>query len=157
MAKSKSKPRSGSYSSSKSTTQAKSTGGKPTTAGASKAQAQAKPAPKHRNTLLTVALVLIVLHGLFMFGVFWNIAPTTERTLTSVAVWTMLIGAVLDVVAAVLMWYWKRWGIYLYIVSALAAAIAGLMASGSLLFVFSALLPAIVVLYIIAMQRDKFE
>jgi len=31
------------------------------------------------------------------------------------------------------------------------------MASGDLLLLFGALLPAIIVLYIVAMQRDKFE
>ena len=40
---------------------------------------------------------------------------------------------------------------------AAAAAIVAVMASGDLLLLFGALLPAIIVLYIVAMQRDKFE
>jgi hypothetical protein len=64
---------------------------------------------------------------------------------------------VADVVAAIAMWYWKRWGIYLYGVAAIGAAIVAVMASGDLFLLFGALLPAIIVLYIVTMQREKFE
>lgn len=41
--------------------------------------------------------------------------------------------------------------------AAIAAAIVAVMVSGDLLLLFGAQLPAIIVLYIVAMQRDKFE
>lgn len=121
-----------------------------------KATSKAKPA-KHRNTLLTIALILVILHGLFMVAVYWTSVPEVQRGPTNVALWVMLLAAVASVVAGAAMWFWKKWGIYLYGAAAVAEAAVGLLATGSLMMVFGALLPAIVVLYIIMMQRDKFE
>jgi cytochrome bd-type quinol oxidase subunit 2 len=119
-------------------------------------QTKQAPARKQRNTLLTIALAIVLLHGLLMFAIFWTVRPEAERTWTNIAVWLMIFSSIGDVVAAAAMWYWKRWGIYLYGVAAVAAAIVAVMASGDLFLLFGALLPAIVVLYIVAMQRDKF-
>jgi hypothetical protein len=121
-----------------------------------KARSQAKPA-KHRNTLLTIALIVVILHGLFMFAVYWTSVPDVQRGPTSWALWVMLLSAAASVVAGIAMWAWKKWGIYLFGAAAVAEAVVGLLATGSLMMVFGALLPAIIVLYIIMMQRDKFE
>ena len=120
-------------------------------------QTKQAPARKQRNTLLTIALVIVLLHGLLMFAIFWTVRPEAERAWTNIAVWLMIFSAVGDIVAAAAMWYWKRWGIYLYGAAAVASAIVAVMASGDLILLFGALLPAIIVLYIVAMQRDKFE
>ncbi len=119
-----------------------------------------KPAPKptkHRNTWLTVALVIVFLHGILMAAIFWTVRPDVEKTWGNIAVWIMILSAVGDIVAAVAMWLWKRWGIYLYGLAAIGSAIVAVMASGDLFLLFGALLPAIIVLYIVMMQRDKFE
>ncbi|MBE2238996.1 MAG: hypothetical protein IAE81_14495, partial [Caldilineaceae bacterium] len=89
-------------------------------------------ARKRRNTLLTIALVIVLLHGILMTAIFWTVRPDVERNLGNVAVWIMLLSSVADVVAAIAMWYWKRWGIYLYGVAAIGAAIVAVMASGDL-------------------------
>jgi hypothetical protein len=121
-----------------------------------KAAAQTKPA-KQRNTLLTIALVLVILHGILIVALFWAGAPEAQRTVGSIALWLTVLAALADVVAAIAMWYWKLWGIYLYAIATVAAAVGALLATGSMLFLFGSLLPAIVVLYIVAMQRNKFE
>ena len=121
---------------------------------------KAKPAPKpikHRNTWLTVALVIVFLHGILMAAIFWTVRPDVEKTWGNIAVWIMILSAVGDIVAAAAMWLWKRWGIYLYGLAAIGSAIVAVMASGDLFLLFGALLPAIIVLYIVMMQRDKFE
>jgi hypothetical protein len=75
-------------------------------------QTKQAPARKQRNTLLTIALAIVLLHGLLMFAIFWTVRPETERAWTNIAVWLMIFSAVGDIVAAAAMWYWKRWGIY---------------------------------------------
>ncbi len=115
-----------------------------------------KPA-KHRNTWLTVALIIVFLHGLLMAAIFWTVRPDVEKTWGNIAVWIMILSAVGDIVAAAAMWLWKRWGIYLYGLAAIGSAIVAVMASGDLFLLFGALLPAIIVLYIVMMQRDLFE
>lgn len=124
----------------------------------SQSKASAKKAPtKHRNTLLTIALVVVILHGIFMAAVFWTVRGSADSTYAQLASWMMALSAVADIVAAAAMWFWKKWGIYLYGVAAVVHAIATVMATGDLLLIFGALLPPIIVLYIVMTQRDKFE
>lgn len=122
----------------------------------SKATTQTKPA-KQRNTLLTIALVLVILHAILVLALFWFGAPESQRTVGNIALWLTGLSAIADIVAAAAMWFWKQWGIYLYAIATVAAAVGALLATGSMLFLFGALLPAIIVLYIVAMQRNKFE
>jgi len=121
-----------------------------------KTNTQAKPA-KQRNLLLTIALILVILHAILVLGLFWFGAPETQRVVGSIALWLTVLSALGDVVAAVAMWFWKKWGIYLYGIATIAGGIGAMLATGSMLFFFGAILPAIIVLYIVAMQRNKFE
>ena len=116
-----------------------------------------KPATKRRSTLLTVALAIVILHGIVMAVVYWTVLPDAQRTLGNIALWAMFGAAAASVVAGVAMWYWKRWGIYVYGAAAVVEAIVALLASGSIFLLFGALLPAIIVLYIVMAQREKFE
>jgi peptidoglycan/LPS O-acetylase OafA/YrhL len=112
---------------------------------------------KSRSTLLTIALVLVLLHGIFMAIFYWTVIPDAQRTWSNIVLWVMLLTAVADIVAAAAMWYWKRWGIYLYGIAAVASAVVAVLMTGDLFLVFGALLPAIIVLYIIARHRNQFE
>lgn len=53
-----------------------------------------------------------------------------------------------SVVAGIAMWFWKRWGIYLYVVTTFALGGTVLLKTGSLNMMFGAILPMIVVIYI---------
>jgi uncharacterized BrkB/YihY/UPF0761 family membrane protein len=116
-----------------------------------------KPATKQRSTLLTVALVIVILHGIVMAAVYWTVLPDTQRTVGNIALWAMFAAAAASVAGGVAMWYWKRWGIYLYGAAAVVEAVVALAASGNLLLLFGALLPAIIVLYIVMREQSKFE
>lgn len=112
---------------------------------------------KRRSTLLTVALVIVILHGIFMAAVYWTVIPDAQRTVGNIALWSMFLAAAASIVAGVAMWFWKRWGIYLYGAAAVVEAIVALLASGDLVLLFGALLPAVVVLYIVMREQAKFE
>ncbi len=122
----------------------------------SKSMSQAKPV-KRRSTLLTIALIIVILHGLVMAAIYWTVVPDAQRTIGNIALWVMFLAAAADVVAGVAMWYWKRWGIYLYGVASAVSAIVAVLAAGDLVLLFGALLPAIIVLYIVVAERAKFE
>lgn len=53
-----------------------------------------------------------------------------------------------SVVAGIAMWFWKRWGIYLYVVATFTLGGTVLLKTGSLNMMFGAILPMIVVIYI---------
>jgi peptidoglycan/LPS O-acetylase OafA/YrhL len=117
----------------------------------------AKAQPKHRSTLLAIAIVAVILYGIIMAAVYWTVAPDTERALTSISVWVAFLASAAQVVAGVALWFWKKWGIYLFGISAAATAAVTVLVTGDLFLLFGSLLPAVIVLYIIMTHREKFE
>ncbi|MFO7633077.1 MAG: hypothetical protein R6W76_11080 [Caldilinea sp.] len=115
---------------------------------------QTKPA-KERSTLLAIALVAVILHGIIMAAVYWTVLPDAQRGVQNISVWIMFLTAVADIVAGVALWRWKQWGIYLFGIATIAGAVIVMLHNPFLLF--GSIIPAIIVLYIIMMQRGKFE
>ena len=55
------------------------------------------------------------------------------------------------------MWYWKRWGLYVYAAAAVASAAIVLLFTGDVFLVFGVLLPPIIVAYILRPKMAHFE
>jgi hypothetical protein len=89
-----------------------------------------QPAPQ-RGALLTIAIILVILHG---------------------AAFTALSYSVIKGV----MWFWKRWGVYLYVIAGLTTAVLFLMRTGSIWMFFGALLPMVIVGYILQPRLKYF-
>ena len=113
---------------------------------------QSKP---HRSTLQTIALIYVAIHSL----IFW----LTARSMPDAAEDSTLIlslfaiASLASIVAAIAMWFWKRWGIYLYVVATLVLATAVLLQTGSMIMLFGAILPMIIVLYIFSKSFKHFS
>jgi Na+-translocating ferredoxin:NAD+ oxidoreductase RnfE subunit len=60
-------------------------------------------------------------------------------------------------VAGIAMWFWKRWGIYLYVVAGVATALLFLMRTASMWMFFGAFLPMIIVGYILQPRLKYFK
>ena len=123
----------------------------------SAAKNQQQPAKKERGALIAVVLVAVALHGLILSAVYFSVLGEAQRTVGNWALLTMFATSAADIVAAVAMWFWKRWGMILYGVAAAVQAVVVVLASGDIFLLFGALLPAIIVLYILATRRNQFE
>lgn len=118
---------------------------------------QAKTSKPQRGTLLTIALVLIILHGLFMVAVYWTTIGNIGREVAGWPLIVMGLTALASVIAGFGMWGWKRWGIYLYVIAAVVSTIIGVLITGSLTMVFAGLLPMIIVGYILLPRMKHFD
>ncbi len=121
------------------------------------AKNQPQPAKKTRGALIAVVLVAVALHGLILSAVYFSVLGEAERNVGNWALMAMFATSAADIVAAVAMWFWKRWGMILYGVAAAVQAVIVVLASGDIFLLFGTLLPAIIVLYILATKRDPFE
>ena len=121
------------------------------------AKNQPQPAKKTRGALIAVVLVAVALHGLILSAVYFSVLGEAERNVGNWALMAMFATSAADIVAAVAMWFWKRWGMILYGVAAAVQAGIAVLATGDIFLLFGALLPAIIVLYILATKRDQFE
>jgi hypothetical protein len=117
-----------------------------------------KTAHRERGTLLSILYVLIGLHG--VLGAYIGYATMKAQYVKAPWVLPVLtLVSVAAIVAAVAMWYWKQWGIYLYAIVCIAQAAVHLMVTGDLFIVFYDILPVAILAYVINLQskRQLFE
>lgn len=123
----------------------------------SKAHAKKASARQHRDRggLLTAAIVYVIIHGFLLLGLVFGEQSLSDLNVPNWWIPTVLGMAVAGIVAGFGLWNWKRWGYYLFLISSLVGAALGLLATGSMLFMFSAAVPVAIVGYIV-MQKWKF-
>lgn len=122
------------------------------------------PAPKQRTTLMTIAIAIVLLHGIvataIVFAYLYSIGGFGELT-KQVAFGIHAVAAVASVVAAILLWNWKRIGIYVYSAATIAEAALAIVLFGAvgmgMIGAFAELIPAFIVLYILYPKIKLFE
>lgn len=112
--------------------------------------------PKERGTLLTIFLILIIASGILQAVVFIVQRQQSAALSAPLLLGLGILHAVLNVIAALGIWIWKKWGVYLYIASSVLGVIIGVIAVGPIAF-FSMLLPVIILGYLIAAKWSWFD
>lgn len=115
----------------------------------------------HRTTLQTIALVYVILHG-FLFWATARSMPVVDNSITRIldpnlALTLIGVASLMAIIAGIAMWFWKRWGLYLYVVATIVLAVVIMMKTGSMIMLFGVLLPAIIVLYIFSQALKYFK
>ena len=108
-----------------------------------------KPVKKERGVLLSVIFIFIGLHGLL--GVYLGRLTLKQEYLTQTN-WVLpllILAGLLTIIAAIGMWQWKKWGIYLYVITQIMAMIAHLVLTGSLYVVFYDAIPLLILGYVL--------
>jgi len=136
-----------------------STSNKPTTTNKSNAYNKKKPIEKKkvRGFWLTAALVVMVLHGIFAAFLYYS--PLISPSPTLQRPWIlglMVVHALADIVAAVGIWYWKKWALYVYAASTVLALVVGLMSVG-FWSVFYMVLPLAILGWLLRTKWGYFE
>lgn len=113
------------------------------------------PARKEHGALLIIALVLMGLHGLVAAPMYhlMSTAPEVQRP------WIlgmMVVHSLADIVAAVAIFYWKKWGLYVYAASTVIALVAGLLSIGAW-SVFYMVLPLAILGWILRSKWGYFD
>jgi hypothetical protein len=90
---------------------------------------KSKAIQKKHGALLTIVLIIMGLHGFVSTYIYLtlNTAPEVQRPWI---ISMMVLHFILNIAAAVLIYFWKKWGIYIYVASTILAVIAGLLAIG---------------------------
>jgi hypothetical protein len=126
----------------------------------SKTSGQAKkPVTKKRGALLSVLLGLVLAHGIFATYLAYTNLRADYVDYKSWVLTGLSLVSIATVVAAIGMWLWKQWGIYLYTIASIVAMAIHMMLTGSLMVVFYDLLPVAILSYVISLQskRELFE
>jgi hypothetical protein len=120
-----------------------------------KASSKAPPAPPKpvRGTWLTVAIVLMAIHGVFDTVALLLIRKSEFYT-PPAWLWVAAFAVGLATLAsAVALWYWKRWGLYLYLAASVASGVLGVIVFPTFGIAFYNLIPVAVLGWILNSQK----
>ena len=124
-----------------------------------KTQKHSKP---DRGGLLTFAIILIIISNLILAAAVHSLKGTLAADAPAFLIWLTWISALGSVLGGVLMWFWKKLGLYLYIITTIAIVLltfiifvqAGAVTWG---MIMGGLLPMIIVLYIVKPHWRHFD
>ena len=110
-----------------------------------------------RGCLLTGAIILVGISGLLSLLVIFGENGFKTAGIPTWFIAAAAIAAVADIVAAIGLWQWKYWGLYLYLAATVVSIVLGLLATGSALFAFSRIIPVAIVGYFMLPKRQYFD
>jgi hypothetical protein len=115
-----------------------------------------KPAiKKERGVLLTGALIIMAIHGIFAAYLYSTLstAPEVQRPWI---ISMMVLHFLANIAAAVGIFFWKKWGLYIYAASTILALVAGLISIG-IWSVFYMVLPLAIVGWLLRTKWSYFD
>jgi hypothetical protein len=113
-----------------------------------------KQTHKERGGCLTAWLVLIILQSIVYTGLILYLRQQQHAS-SPAWVWiSLFLLSIVDIVAMIGVWNWKKWGLQLYSVSTAIGIAVGLMLTGSQLIVFHDIVPLAILGYLI---KDKWS
>ena len=123
-----------------------------------------KPTPKaamrkSRGTGLTIVLVLMAIHGIIAGAAYLALykEPSTITMTTHITRLALMgLHMLANVVAAVGIWFWKKWALYIYAASTVVALVLVLI-SGIWYGAFYVVLPLAIVGWLLRTKWDYFD
>ena len=111
------------------------------------------PPKKVRGGWLTAALIFIAVHAVFTAVLL--LLYKQPNQLQAPVLWTAaVLVALAEIGGAVAMWFWKRWGLYLFIGAILAGIVIGFLAFPTMPYVaFHGIIPVLILGYILQRQN----
>ena len=114
-----------------------------------------KPIKKVRGIWLTLLLFIIGLHGIFG-TVFYYVIRTQEALDKPWIISLMVVHSLANVVAALGIWFWKKWALYIYMASTILAIFVGLVSIGAW-SLFYMILPLAILGWVLRTKWDYFD
>jgi hypothetical protein len=112
---------------------------------------------KERGGWLTAWLILILLHGIIASVLIFYLRQQQSESSPAWVLSLLFLLSIADIVAAIAMWYWKKWGLMLYLFSTVAGIAIGLILTRSQLIVFHDIIPLAILGYLVRDKLDWFD
>ena len=112
---------------------------------------------KERGTWLSIWLIFIMIHGIVASGLIWYLRNQGGDSSPAWILAVLFVMAIVDVVAAILVWNWKRWGLWLYAISTVVGIVLGLVLTRSQLWVFHDIIPLVILGFLVKDKQSYFD
>lgn len=110
---------------------------------------------KERGTAVTIILILIAVHGIFATYFYYTVRTQEADLSRPMILSLMVLHSLANVIAAVGIWYWKKWALYLYALSTVVALVVGLLVAGPF-SIFYMVLPLVILGWVMRTKWDYF-
>jgi len=111
--------------------------------------------PKIHGTVLTILLVIMGLHGILGGIIYYALRMDTASISKPWLLGLMSLHFLMNVVAVVGIWFWKKWGLYVYAASTILALVVGLVSIG-IWSVFYMILPLAILGWVLRTKWSYF-
>jgi hypothetical protein len=114
-----------------------------------------KPAHKNRGGLLSFLIILMGVHAVSASALIYSYI---KQDLLGQRPWilaVLLLVSLADIVAAVGMWLWKEWAIYLYFIATAVLAAVSIVVTGNVWASLYQFIPAAILGYVIRLQNKQ--
>jgi hypothetical protein len=111
------------------------------------------PPKKVRGGWLTAALILIIVHAVFTAVLLLLLRKQPGQPPAPWLWAAAVLVALAEIGGAVGMWFWKRWGLYLFVAAILAGIVVGFFVYPSLVTAFHGIVPLLILGYILQRQN----
>jgi len=110
---------------------------------------------KVRGFWLSLVLVIMGLHGVFATVLYYTIR-TQDVLDRPWIISLMVLSSLMNIIAAVGIWFWKKWALYIYAASTGISIIAGLVSIG-MWSVFYMILPLAILGWLLRTKWDYID
>lgn len=122
------------------------------------AKNKGKSQHKERGTVFSIWLILIVIHGFVIVYLTLAAMNQPEGISRDLLVTGLLIFSAAKVIAALGIWFWKQWGLYLYVVGVLGTMAISLVLTSFLIWgVFYEAIPLLITGWFLRGKLQYFE
>ena len=112
---------------------------------------------KNRGLGLSIWLILLALMNLLTLVLIVGRARGPEMMSFPYLMAALLIFSAGKVVSVIGIWFWERWGLYVYAGSVIGTMAVGLMLTGTWLYAFNEILPLAILGWLLKDKYDNFE
>jgi hypothetical protein len=113
-------------------------------------------AKKQRGGWLTAWLILMILHSAFATYLIMDLRKQQMGSVPLVLS-ILIVLNLADIVSAVAVWNWRKWGFTLYGISTLISIVLGLILTGTQLVVFHDIIPFAILGYLLRRKWQYFD
>ena len=104
---------------------------------------------KERGGWLSAWLILIMIHGVFATFLVLDALKQQYAPSKPLIMASLIFISIAAVIAAIAIWYWKKWGLYLYAITIVVGMATHLVMTGSLLVLFYDIIPPVILAYLL--------
>ncbi len=130
--------------------------GNPQSKSTAKAKGPAqKQVKKRRGGFLSFLIILMGVHAVFATYLSYTYLKQDYVGQRSWILVVLVLSSLADIVAAVGLWLWKQWGIYLYIIATAALAAISIIVTGNVWVSLYQFIPVAILGYVISLQNKQ--